>query len=69
MKDRKPQVGILAIVLVVLVISGVGNAFAQTEGQAAQTIKTGEQAAPGPNLGSRPPLWSSPGSRSIRRTS
>ena len=61
MKDRKPQVGILAIVLFVLVVSGVGNAFAQTEGQAAQTIKTGEQAAPAAQPGEPPAPVVQPG--------
>ena len=46
MKDRKPQVGMLTMVLFVLVVSGGETAFAQTEGQVAPTIKTEEQAAP-----------------------
>jgi hypothetical protein len=46
MKERKPQVGMLAIVLFVLVVSGVGTAFAQTEGQAAPVVQPGEPPAP-----------------------
>ena len=40
MKKRIPLVGMLAIVLSVLVISGSGTAVAQTEGQAAPASKT-----------------------------
>ena len=46
MKDRKPQVGILAIVLFLLVVSGSGTAEAQTGEQSAPEAQTGEPPAP-----------------------
>jgi hypothetical protein len=61
MKDRKPQVGMLTIILFILVVSGVGTAFAQTEGQAAPTIKTEEQAAPAAQPGEPPAPVVQPG--------
>lgn len=42
MKNRKPQVGMLAIVLFVLVISVSGTAIAQTGEQLAPALKTEE---------------------------
>ena len=46
MRKGNLQIFTLTSVLFVLIISGVGTAFAQAEGQAAPAIKTGEQAAP-----------------------
>jgi len=46
MKKRIPLVGMLAIVLLVLVFSGGGTAFAQTGEQPAPVAQPAEQAAP-----------------------
>jgi hypothetical protein len=46
MKNREPQVGMLAIVLFVLVISVGGTAIAQTGEQLAPAMKTEEPPAP-----------------------
>ena len=61
MKDRKPQVGMLALVLFVLVISGSGTAIAQTEGQAAPASKTEAPPAPVDQPGEPPAPVVKPG--------
>ena len=54
MKNRKPQVGMFAIVLIVLVSSVSGIAVAQTGDQPAPASKTEEQPAPVVQPGDQP---------------
>jgi hypothetical protein len=46
MKNRKPKVGMLSSVLIALVLSGGGSAFAQPGEQPAPVVQPGEQPAP-----------------------
>jgi len=61
MKNRKPKVGMPAVVLFVLIISGGGTAFAQTGDQPAPASKTDEQAAPADQPGEPPAPVVEPG--------